>query len=113
MHPKYYLPEVPQDLRRQALDLCYARRWYDARDFLHDKGFTHYTVDDLNNFYNWAPTTHAPPPAPTPLPNSEPRTPSFEHPRDHQPSAPFRNREPRTANREPSPVSPPARPCPS
>ena len=54
--PKYYLADVPQELRRRVLDLCTKRLWQDARDLLSQHGFTDYTFDDLQSFYDWAPT---------------------------------------------------------
>src|ERR1051325_3933158 len=54
-YPKYYLADVPHKLRRRVLDLCVKRLWQDARDLLHERGFTQYTFDDLQSFYDWAP----------------------------------------------------------
>src|SRR6267142_3841553 len=53
--PKYYLADVPHELRRRVLDLCTKRLWQDARDLLFQHGFTDYTFDDLQSFYDWAP----------------------------------------------------------
>jgi hypothetical protein len=86
-HPKYFLADVPQELRRQALDLCYARRWCDARDLLHENGFAHYTLDDVNNFYNWAPTVLEEP-APTPNPQCSPRREEGDSASGSQPQSP-------------------------
>ena len=62
-NPKYYLADVPQDLRRRVLDLCFKRLWHDGLELLSQNGIHHYNQDDLMNFYSWAPT-FLPDPAP-------------------------------------------------
>src|SRR4051794_24805318 len=54
--PKYYLADVPQDLRRRVLDLCFKRLWHEGLELLQQNGIHHYDRDDLMNFYSWAPT---------------------------------------------------------
>lgn len=80
--PKYYLADVPHDLRARVLDCCLRRLYYEALELLREHGFGQYSHDDLINFYNWAPTT-LPGQAPAPTPDPTP-----ESPRDYpQPSA--------------------------
>jgi len=54
--PKHYLVDVPQDLRRNVLDLCFKHLWQDALDLLERRGFCQYDLQDLIGFYNHAPT---------------------------------------------------------
>jgi len=82
--PIYYLANVPQDLRRRVLDLCFKRLWHEGLDLLRTHGFGYYNQDDLINFYHWAPATlphQAADPTPDPFPQA-PRDypqPSPEH----------------------------------
>ncbi|HKQ39937.1 MAG TPA: DUF3631 domain-containing protein [Verrucomicrobiae bacterium] len=55
-HPKYYLSDVPHDLRRRVLDLCFKRLWREGLELLAQNGIHRYNQDDLMNFYSWAPT---------------------------------------------------------
>jgi hypothetical protein len=54
--PKYYLADVPHDLRTQLLDRCSRRLFHEALELLHENDIYHYNRDDLINFYNWAPS---------------------------------------------------------
>ena len=54
--PKYFLADVPQDLRRNVLDLCFKRLWHEGLELLEQHGIRHYTREDLIDFYSWAPT---------------------------------------------------------
>ena len=56
-HPKYYLEDVPQHLRIGLLDLCFRRLYHNALELLRRHRFHDYTLDDLINFYHWAPAT--------------------------------------------------------
>ena len=55
-YPKYYLADVPQDLRLKVLDLCIHRQWHEALDLLHQSGFTQYEWYELVWFHDHAPT---------------------------------------------------------
>ena len=70
-HHKYYLRDVRGELRARVLDLCVHRLWHDARDLLHQNGFQQYTLDDVINFYNWAPTNLEDPAPPLPAPEPQ------------------------------------------
>ena len=78
--PKYYLVDVPHDLRTRVLDRCFRRLYHEALELLREHGFGHYSHNDLIDFYNWAPST---------LPNHKPEPElSPESPRDYpQPPA--------------------------
>src|SRR5688500_5526915 len=69
--PKYYLADVPHDLRTRVLDRCFRRLYHEGLELLHEHGIYHYNRDDLINFYNWAPSTLPEPPSP-PLPPPDP-----------------------------------------
>lgn len=60
--PKYYLADVPQSLRRQLLDMCYAQQRPAALELLSQNGFHHYDDLDLQAFYGYAPTNLPEPP---------------------------------------------------
>src|SRR5688572_15298315 len=83
--PKYYLPDVPHDLRTRVLDLCVRRVWHEALELLRQHGFNQYERDDLISFYNSAPARlpEADPVAPPPPAPVEPGPP----PTDNGPSA--------------------------
>ena len=68
--PKYYLADVPQDLRRRVLDLCCKMLWHEALELLQQHGFNHYSQDEVINFYCWAPT-YLPEPAAAAVPSSD------------------------------------------
>ena len=78
--PKYYLADVPHNLRTTVLDRCCRRLYHEALELLQQHGFPHYTIDDLVNFYHWGPATLQP------QPDESDRRP--QRPRDYsQPSA--------------------------
>jgi hypothetical protein len=60
--PKYYLADVPQALRRQLLDMCYAQQRPAALELLRQHGFHQYDDVDLQAFYSYAPTNLPEPP---------------------------------------------------
>jgi hypothetical protein len=75
-YAKYFLADVPQELRRELLDLCFQQRRHDALALLRENGFYQYDDVDLQAFYGWAPTNLPEPPAPPPI--SRP-TPAIHH----------------------------------
>jgi hypothetical protein len=54
-NPKYFLADVPQQVRLRVLDLCFRRLWHEALELLRKYRFDGYDQDDLVNFYHWAP----------------------------------------------------------
>src|SRR5439155_26447752 len=58
--PKYYLADVPQNLRARVLDLCTRRYYHQALELLQMHSITRYTYEDLLSFYDWAPATLPP-----------------------------------------------------
>src|SRR5688572_33438766 len=92
--PKYYLADVPHDLRTRVLDLCIRRLWHDALEVLQQHRFNHDDRGDLISFYDWAPAR---------LPSQEPADPPLKaEENEHPHPGPLPNKE------EPPPLPPPA-----